>query len=441
MPHDAPVTRRTFLATTSTFVATASLQGMESSPKPAGKIAMEGGERAIKESAPPLSRWGEPEREQLNAMLGQDTLFYWNGPRAKLLTERFQQICPLKYVMPCSSGSAAIHIAIAAAGIAPGDEVITAPITDIGTVIGIIYQQAVPVFADLGAHDYNLDPADVERRITPKTRAIVAVHLGGNPCDMSALRTLADKHKLVLIEDCAQAWGAQYQGKPIGALGHIACFSLQNSKQVTCGDGGIVASSDERFGPALQKYGDKGFDRLKPTDGFAAFAPNYRMSEPQAAVAAAQMARVENMAAKRSHLGSVLSQAIADIPGIIPHGVRLEDRCSYYFYMLRMDPKAFRCSRDELAKAIRAEGVPASAGYIRGPLYGEPVFQNHAFFAGRWPARDLGLTQMDYRQVKCPESEAILATCIRITITEAMSEDFIRRAGEGIRKVARHFAV
>src|SRR6185295_433151 len=139
------------------------------------------------------------ERERLNAMLGQDSLFYWKGPQTTLFIERFKRVCPMKYVMPCSSGTAALHIAVAAAGIGPGDEVITAPITDIGTVIGIIYQQGVPVFADLGAATYNLDPSSVEKLLTPKTKAIIAVHLAGNPCDLTALKSIADKHNLILI--------------------------------------------------------------------------------------------------------------------------------------------------------------------------------------------------------------------------------------------------
>ncbi len=143
-------------------------------------------------------------------MLQQQDLFYWKGPQTALMLERFKEVCPVKYAQSCSSGTAALHIAVLAAGIGPGDEVITSPITDIGTVIGVLYQQAVPVFADLGAGTYNLDPADVERRITPKTKAIIAVHLCGNPCDLHALKAIADKHKLILIEDSCQAWGAKY---------------------------------------------------------------------------------------------------------------------------------------------------------------------------------------------------------------------------------------
>src|SRR5437667_4439221 len=208
------ITRRDFLATSSAALLVTAIVPTSSkaaqSPGRSSTLALKGGEKAVKQSPKLPLRWGEPERERLNAMLSQDSLFYWKGPQTMLFTERFKRICPLKYVMPCSSGTAALHIAVAAAGIGPGDEVITSPITDIGTVIGVIYQQGVPVFADLGASTYNLDPADVGRRITPKTKAIIAVHLCGTPCDRRALQALADKHGLAMIEVPAQARGATH---------------------------------------------------------------------------------------------------------------------------------------------------------------------------------------------------------------------------------------
>src|SRR5881409_2776272 len=225
------LSRRRFLAASSGAFAAGTMRGAIGADS---RLALDGGPKAVRESMPRLVRWGEPERQRLNALIEQDSLFYWKGPQTALLLEQFRKVCPLQHVMSCSSGTAAIHIAVAAAGIGPGDEVITTPITDIGTVIGVLYQQAVPVFADLERNSYNLEAADVARRITPRTRAIIAVHLAGNPCDMDALVALAREHRLVLIEDCAQAWGAQYRGKPVGTFGHIACFSLQNSKQVTC---------------------------------------------------------------------------------------------------------------------------------------------------------------------------------------------------------------
>jgi perosamine synthetase len=441
MDADVPMSRRDFLASSSVALGAVALDGPSASqPAPPERLAIEGGPKAVAGAAPKLVRWGEPEKDRLDAMLGQDSLFYWNGPQTRLFLGRFREACPLPHAMSCSSGTAALHIAVAAAGIAPGDEVITSPITDVGTVIGVLYQQAVPVFADLGRNTYNLDPADVERKVTPRTRAIIAVHLAGNPCDMDALRAIADRHKLALIEDCAQAWGARHAGRPIGTVGDAACFSLQNSKQVTCGDGGVVASAHPAIGPRLQPFGDKGMDRVKGRGLFELFATNYRMSEPQAAVAAAQMERVEVIAEKRSRLGAILSAELADAPGVEIPAVRPDDRCTYWFYMARLRPEAFRCTRTEFVKALVAEGAPAAEGYIPVPLYGNPVFQSHGFFAGRWPIKEMGLTRMDYADVSCPVAAAILTTCFRLMIHEAMSEDHARAIAAAVRKVARHYA-
>ena len=435
------ISRRQFVAGASSLVLAGTVQAADdkTASSQASELAIHGGEKAVKQSAGSGQRWGEVERKQLEAMLQQNSLFYWQGGQTELLLKRFREVCPVKYAHNCSSGTAALHIAVAAAGIGLGDEVITAPITDIGTVIGVLYQQAVPVFADLGEGTYNLDVADVERRITPKTKAIIAVHLTGNPCDLDALKDLADRHNLVLIEDCAQAWGSRYRGRPIGTVGHIACFSLQNSKHITCGDGGMVGSNDERFGPLLRKFGDKGNNRDKW--GFNAFSTNYRMSEPQAAVAAAQLTRLEEIAAKRARLGTMLTERIADLPGIIPHEVHPEDRAVCWFYMFRMRLEAFKCGRSEFVRALLAEGASVQGGYIKVPLYGEPVFQDHGFFAGRWPVKEMGLTSMDFTKHKCPEAEAILATGIRVPIYEHMSEEYVLGVAAAIRKVVRHYAV
>lgn len=436
--------RRKFIASTSALLVASQLPAEETKSPAApdeNALAINGGKRTVKTPVKKLVRWGEPERERLNAVAAQDTLFYWNGPQTTALLERFRKHYPLKYVMPCSSGTAAIHIAMAAAGIAPGEEVITTPISDIGSLIGMLFQQAVPVFADVEPHTYNLDPKSVEKLITPKTKAILAVHLCGNPCRMEDLRRLADKHNLVLIEDSAQAWGAMYRGKPVSTFGHIGCFSLQNSKQITCGDGGIVASNDDRFGPRLQPFGDKGVDRLNPRIPTEILGLNYRMSEPQAAVAAAQMDRVEKLSARRSELGNYFTQQIQSIPGVHVHEVDARDRSTYHIYFLKLEPSKLRCNREEFVAALRAEGVEVSAGYIAELLYEKPVFQKHAFFAGHWPIKELGLTTMDYTKTKCPVASDVLKTIVRIQIHEAMDEAYLKEAGAAVRKVAKHFAV
>jgi dTDP-4-amino-4,6-dideoxygalactose transaminase len=164
------------------------------------------------------------------------------------------------------------------------------------------------------------------------------------------------------------------------------------------------------------------------------------MSEPQAAVAAAQLERVESIAERRSRLGNLLNDEIAGLAGIERPRVRPDDRCSYWFFMLRVRPEGLRCDRAEFVRALVAEGVPASAGYIPVPLYGNPVFRRHGFFAGRWPIKEMGLTAMDYTKVCCPEAEAILKSCVRVTIHEAMSDGYVRSVAAAIRKVVGYYA-
>lgn len=387
----------------------------------------------------PVRRWGVKELAQLEEMLEQSSLFYWNGPQTELLVKRFQEHYPLEHVMPCSSGTAALHIAVAAAGVGLGDEVITAPITDMGTVIGILYQGGVPVFADLDPGTYNMSPESVAEKITAKTKAVLVVHLAGNPCRLDELKALCDEHDLVLIEDCAQAWGAQYRGLPIGTIGHIGCWSLNDFKHIGCGDGGIVASNDARFGPLLQSFGDKAYDRKSGGRRPEVLAPNYRISEPQSAIAAAQMTKMWDVTAKRAGVGRLFNELLCNVPGVVIPKIDDRDRWTAWFYMFRIDPNILSCTHAEFAEAMQAEGMPAGAGYIGVPLYQYPLFQTENFLAGRWPAKEMGLTDMDYKTVRCPNAEAILGTCISFGTSTGMTDEWVRQAAEAIAKVANYF--
>ncbi|MFN7141231.1 MAG: DegT/DnrJ/EryC1/StrS family aminotransferase, partial [Limisphaerales bacterium] len=245
---------------------------------------------------------------------------------------------------------------------------------------------------------------------------------------------------LILIEDCAQAWGARYRGQPIGTIGDIACFSLQQSKHITTGDGGIVATNSERFGPLLQLFGDKGFNRSNPTAPTEHFASNLRMSELQAAFAAAQMLRMEGIAETRNKLANLLGAEIKGAKGITIPATDSRDRCTFYSYLVRIVPEQLNCNRAEFVKALGAEGVSCGAGYIPELLYEKPIFQKHSFFGGRWTVKEAGLTEMDYTKVSCPEASRILNTLVRINVHEGMSESYIREAGAAVRKVTAHFA-
>lgn len=445
------LSRRNFLYVNSAALVAAQLPGKAGAADApvtgdAAKLAKDGGPKAIRGKPGARVRWDAREKQQLATAADQPSLFYWAGrtpnKQTALFIERFKRYSPHEHVVTCSSGTAALHIAVAAAGIGPGDEVITTPITDIGTVTGILFQQGVPVFADVGAATYNLDVKSVERCITPRTKAIIAVHLAGTPCDLAGLKALADRHKLVLIEDCAQAWGAKYRGETVGRTGHVTCHSLMDSKHIGAGDGGVVASSDPKIGPALLKFSDKGNERTPgyTWDKTAVLASNYRMSELQAAFAAVQLERLEGIATQRAALGRILIEEISGLPGVVPPALDAADRGTFWFFYFRAQWEKFSCNRAEFTEALRAEGVACAAGYIPVPMYKLPYFQQHSFFAGRWPVRELGLTTMDYTKVKCAEAEAVLATGIQCTLHEAMDEAYIREVGAAVRKVAKHYA-
>ena len=154
----------------------------------------------------------------------QKSLFYWKGPQTEALYEAFRAHYPLKHLFPCSSGTASLHVAVASMKLKPGSEIIMSPITYMGSVIGVLHQQLVPVFADIDPHTYNSDPASIREKITPKTGAIMAIHLSGNPCDMDAIMSIAQAHDLIVIEDAAQAWGARYRGTYVGLIGDYGCW-------------------------------------------------------------------------------------------------------------------------------------------------------------------------------------------------------------------------
>lgn len=394
----------------------------------------------VDEPFPKPRRWGDPEIAQLSQAMRQASLFYWQGPQTEALYAAFRSHYPLKHLFPCSSGTASIHIAMMALRLKPGDEVIVPAITDMGSVLGILHQLLVPVFADIDPRTYNLDPASVRRAITPRTRAILAVHLTGNPCDLAALAAIAREHHLALIEDCAQAWGARYQGQLVGHCGDLACYSFNDYKHLSCGDGGMVATNRDDLGRDLTKWGDKCYNRVTGIRNPDELAYNYRMSEALAAICVAQLGRHDDIVGRRVRTGNLLTSLLAKAPGILTPPVRDGDTHSYYNYIFRLDLAVLKTTRPAFAAALQAEGVNARDGYLPDPVYRYDLFQQHNFFGGTWPVRDFGLTTMDYTKVSCPEAELFLSDCIHLPHNEAISEAYIEKVARAITTVARRFA-
>ena len=381
-------------------------------------------------------RYGDAEMEQLKQVIAQGTLFYAQGKKVYELEKQFAAKHGAPHAVATTSGTAAIHIALMAAGISPGDEVITAPITDAGTVLPILWQGAVPVFADLDPATYNMDPKSVRARVSPKTKAILAVHLAGNACDLYALRDIADEHKLMLIEDCAQAHGTRYHGNAIGTIGQIGCFSYNEFKHISCGDGGVCITDDPALFQKMRLATDKGYNRApgvaqRNTNFLAA---NYRMTELQAAVAVAQLGKLDSIVERRRKWCAGLTERLKGIEGIALPKVTEGCDPTWWFYMVRVIPSVLKANADQFVAAMKAEGVPLGAHYIGRPVYHYPLFQEHsAFQRGDHPFK-----VRDYAKENCTEAEAILDTCVMLTINESYDEQDLEETARAYHRAAKY---
>ncbi|MGI2293735.1 DegT/DnrJ/EryC1/StrS family aminotransferase [Paenibacillus sp. GXUN7292] len=386
-------------------------------------------------------RFGEEELKQLAEALEQNTLFYHFGHKVQQFLSDFNAMYQVPYSVAASSGTAAIHVALGAAGVTVGDEVITSPITDQGTVIGILYQNAIPVFADLEPNSYNLDPKSVEARITPRTKAIVVVHLAGNPCDMDPIMAIAKKYNLKVIEDCAQAYLTTYKGKLVGTIGDYGCFSTNDFKHISTGDGGIVTvnSGLEDDYHRTHAFADKNYRRmgndLNRTP--SSLAPNYRMTELQGAVGIAQLKKLPWICERRNVLGEALNEGLRDLDELTVMKIPADSTCTYWFYMFRMKDGALNCSREQFCEALSAEGIANRMGYIPDVVYMQPMFQNkQAYLGSHFP---FDQSDIQYNRGDCPEAENILRTAVQVPISEFYSDEDIQETIAAIRKVVRYY--
>jgi len=404
-------------------------------------LAIFGGPQAKTTPAGQYQRYGEEELAQLREALAQNTLFYAHGKKVSTLCERFAALHGMAHCIPVSSCSAALHVAAASLDLEPGDEVITSPITDMGTLLGLLWCQLVPVFADLDPDTYLLDPAAVAERITPRTRAIIPVHLAGAPCDLDALRALADRHGLKIIEDCAQSYLAEYRGRFVGTYGDLSCFSINEYKHISCGDGGLILTNDDALAARCRLLSDKGYDRTgQARNRMTPFlALNYRMTELQGAVALAQLDKLRGIIDHFRLLGDRLHAGLQGIPGLrLPQCVA-GGRSSYWFYLLRVDEDALGVTRDWFLQALQAEGVEAG-GYLAAPVYRTGVFTDQATL-GRsglpftLPGVSVGGR---YDEGACPVAEEILRTCVNIGLGMWRSLQEIDEIVAAVRKVAAY---
>lgn len=315
---------------------------------------------------------GREELKQLKDVIKSGRLF--NGPKGEQFSREFARQYGVRHAIPCTSGTAAIHVALGMLNLNPRDEVITTPITDLGTVIPILYQNARPVFADIDAERWSLAEQSIEKAITPRTKAIIVVHLLGAPADMDGIREVAKRHNLVVIEDCAQAHMARYKGQLVGTLGDIGCFSFQQSKQMTTGEGGMTITNCDDYAARGRLFIDKGWDRAAPegTYDYVQQGTNYRMSELQAAVGIAQLRKVVGIAQRRNRNGRLLAELLADVPGITTQRVDSDDTHTYWHFGFTVDRDA-PFTAEALTRQLYTTGVPGLSP-VTLPYGRRPVF-------------------------------------------------------------------
>jgi perosamine synthetase len=381
---------------------------------------------------------GQDELDELVSVIQSGQLGRHGGSKVKQLERAFAERYGVQHAIAVSSGSAADHTAIAMIDPEPGDEIITTPCTDFGGILGILFQNAIPVFADLDPDTLCLDPASVEDRITPRTRAILAVHLFGGLADIDALKEIGDRHGIPVIEDCAQAQLAEIDGRLAGTIGQIGCFSFNNTKHLNCGEGGMVITNDDALARRARLFADKAWPRDEDERYSLFLGQNYRLNELEGAVALVGLRRLdENVAARRKAVESIYER-IAGVPGIrIPEALP-GARSSYWILHLFVDEGV---DPGEVSKALAAEGVPFSARYVT-PLYTWPVLRDaNTYGASRFPF-DSPYTDrpFDYAPGLCPVFEKRRERLILLSVDEQWSEADAVDVATAIQKVLPRFA-
>ncbi|HZN37882.1 MAG TPA: UDP-N-acetylglucosamine 2-epimerase (non-hydrolyzing) [Planctomycetota bacterium] len=345
-----------------------------------------------------------------------------------------------RHAIACASGTAAMHCAVAALGLEAGDEVITTPITDMGALTPILYEGAIPVFADVDPATLNVTAATLAARLTGRTRAIVVTHLFGLPCEMKPIQALARDKGLLIIEDCAQAFLAESTAGRVGTIGHIAAFSMQQGKHMTTGEGGIVLTSDDKLARRVFLFVNKawGYGETNPDHSFPAL--NYRLTELQGATALAQLDKLDWVLQRRREVAGLLTAALAGIPGVSTPVVPPGTEHAWWRYAIMVDPAIVRGGAFELGKRMKERGVSCVPRYIQKPAFECGLFAD-------WnasPVTALPLRSADgvvrpqpvYRRSDYPGAVQALDRVIVLPINEHYTPEHVRFVAAVIREEA-----
>ena len=367
----------------------------------------------------------EEDIQAVAAVLRSD--FLTTGPAVGEFEEALAKIAGAPYAVAIANGTAALHAAAAVAGVGPGDEVITSPITFAASANCALYVGATPVFADIDEKTYNIDPADVERKITPRTKAIIPVHYTGQPCDMDSLSDIAGRHKLKLIADGAHAVGASYKGKAAGGLADMTTYSFHPVKQVTTGEGGAIVTADKKTYEALLAFRSHGITR-DPAKLLQNRGPwyyeqqtlgyNYRMTDFQAALGTSQLKKLPAFLQKRREFAQRYTEAFRELDGVIAPWQNPDGESAWHLYVLQLQLAKLDAGRDEIFQELWNKGIGVNVHYI--PVYLHPYYQ-----------------QLGYKKGLCPKAELLYESIITLPLYPGLSDADAEYVIDSVRSVIR----
>ena len=416
----------------------------------ASPLALLGGTPVIAAPLAPFRSVGEEEAQAaaqvvrggvLSAYIGAAGEAFMGGPAVRAFEAKAAAYFGAKHAVAVNSWTSGLIAAVAALGLEPGDEVITTPWTMAATATAILHNNAIPIFADIDPQTFNIDPAAVERLVTPRTRAILAADIFGLSADMRALRVIADRHGLKLLTDTAQSPGARYGSGFAGLFADIGGFSLNYHKHIHCGEGGILVTDDDRLAARLamiRNHAEAVTTAQEPSELAGMLGYNFRLGEIEAAIASIQLDRLKERVASRQRVAAQLNAGLAGLPGLRTPQVTAGSTHVYYVYGMVLDTQQLGLSRDGLLAALRAEGVPGLMnGYQNIHLL--PVFRRkiaHGTTGFPWTANPQG-DAITYAPGLCPVAEELHARSflgLALCLCEYEPQD-VGRVIEAFRKV------
>ena len=385
---------------------------------------------------------GQEELAALAEVIASGMLSSTRGRFVKQLESGFAALMKSAHVHACSSGTAAVHTAVAAINPDPGDEIVVSPITDMGALMPILFQGAIPIFSDVDPRTGNITAACIEPCLSDRTRAIIVTHLFGNPCEMNDILSLANAHGLPVIEDCAQAFMATYHNHLIGSLGTIACFSLQQSKHMTTGEGGLVVTQDERLARNMFLFINKGWGYGDDAPDHYFLALNYRMSELQGAVGVAQLTKLAALVKRRITAAQQLAKALEGVPGIEPPRVLPGCTHSYWRFPLTIDTSRIPEGPVAVALALQEANIPSQPRYFGKPAFMCEVFRSQRTFgSSNYPFNLARKEATDYSWERYPGVRAALDTLLVLPWNERYTDQDVDYMASAIRQAVKRVSI